>query len=159
VPAIRVPAGVEIVAVADRPGSWREAYDRVAGQAFEDMALVVPMQASWDDWNRDWISDPAATFVAVADGEVIGCAGVMPDTDQPTRAETGLTAVRREWRGRGVASALKRTSMRWAAENGLTEVYTWTQHGNEDMRRLNEHLGFTTRAVSITVRRALPITW
>jgi hypothetical protein len=47
--------------------------------------------------------------------------------------------------------------MAWAAEHGITEVYTWTQRGNDDMRRLNEHLGFTYGAVSISVRATLPL--
>ncbi len=65
--------------------------------------------------------------------------------------------MRRDWRGRGVASALKRRTLAWAAANGIREVYTWTQRGNADMRRLNEHLGYVTRTESITVRAALPL--
>jgi GNAT superfamily N-acetyltransferase len=65
-------------------------------------------------------------FVAIADGEVIGCAGLLPDPDQPGRAEHALIAVRRDWRRRGVATALKRTTLAWAAAKGFTEVCTWT---------------------------------
>jgi len=79
-------------------------------------------------------------------------AGLHLDPDEPGRAENALTAVRREWRGRGVASALKRATLVWAAEHGLREVYTWTQQGNADMRRLNEHLGYVNRLQSITMR-------
>ncbi|WP_433017722.1 hypothetical protein [Kribbella sp. CA-294648] len=50
---------------------------------------------------------------------------------------------------------LKRTSVAWAADNGITELYTWTQRRNEDMRRLNEDLGFRYGRVSISVRAAL----
>ena len=64
----------------------------------------------------------------------------------------------RGWRGRGIASALKRTALAHAAAQGISEVYTWTQLGNADMRRLNEHLGYVERAVSITVRAPLPLT-
>ena len=39
----------------------------------------------------------------------------------------------------------------------MTEVYTWTQRGNADMRALNERLGYVTRDESITVRGPLPI--
>jgi hypothetical protein len=35
--------------------------------------------------------------------------------------------------------------------------YTWTQTGNENMREVNERLGFVTRAVSVIVRRGLPL--
>jgi hypothetical protein len=47
--------------------------------------------------------------------------------------------------------------MAWAAEHGITEIYTWTQRGNDSMRRLNEHLGFTNGIVSITMRAPLPL--
>jgi GNAT superfamily N-acetyltransferase len=108
-------------------------------------------------WEQEWLNWPEGTFVALADGDVIGIAGVMRDADQPERAENTLTAVRREWRGRGVASALKRKALAFAAANGIREVYTWTQRGNEDMRRLNEHLGYVTRSESITLRAPLPL--
>jgi GNAT superfamily N-acetyltransferase len=65
--------------------------------------------------------------------------------------------VRRDWRRRGVAAALKRTTLAWAAAHGLREVYTWTQQGNDDMRALNEHLGFVTRMESISMRASLPL--
>jgi hypothetical protein len=45
----------------------------------------------------------------------------------------------------------------WASANGLTEVYTWTQTGNENMRAVNEKLGYATRDVSINVRAPLPL--
>ena len=47
--------------------------------------------------------------------------------------------------------------MAWAAEHGITEIYTWTQQGNANMRRLNEHLGFTYGLVSIRLRAPLPL--
>jgi hypothetical protein len=39
----------------------------------------------------------------------------------------------------------------------LREVYTWTQRGNDDMRALNTHLGFTTRTESLTMHATLPL--
>ena len=157
-PASRVPDGVEIVQVSARPELWRAVYTTVGAQAFQDMALISPLDVSLEQWERDWISDPDAMFVALADGEVIGCAGLLPDPDDPGRAEHALTSVRRDWRRRGVAAALKRCCLAWAANHGLREVYTWTQRGNDDMRALNTHLGFTTRTESLTMHAGLPLT-
>jgi len=156
-PAPQVPAGVVIVPVSQQPELWRAAYQAVGVQAFQDMATVSPLDISLEQWERDWIADPEAVFVALADGEVIGCAGLLPDTDDPGRAEHALTAVRRDWRRRGVAAALKRNCLAWAADRGLREVYTWTQRGNEDMRALNTHLGFITRTESLSMRASLPL--
>jgi GNAT superfamily N-acetyltransferase len=157
-PAPRVPQGVVILPVSERPELWRAAYQAVGVQAFQDMATPVPLDISVEQWERDWITDPEAMFVALAGEEVIGCAGLLPDTDDPERAEQALTVVRRDWRRRGVAAALKRATLAWAAVHGLREVYTWTQRGNEDMRALNEHLGFVTRRESISMRASLPLT-
>jgi GNAT superfamily N-acetyltransferase len=157
-PAPRVPDGVVIVPVSERPELWRAAYGTVGKQAFQDMATVSALDVTLEQWERDWITSQDATFIALAGGEVIGCAGLMPDPDSPWRAEHALTAVRRDWRRRGVAAALKRSTLAWAAAHGLTEVYTWTQRGNDDMRALNTHLGFVTRTESISMRASLPLT-
>ena len=45
----------------------------------------------------------------------------------------------------------------WAAQNGFREVVTWTQRGNEGMRRVNELLGYEYRDVSITMVAPLPL--
>jgi N-acetylglutamate synthase-like GNAT family acetyltransferase len=157
-PAPRVPPGVVIVPVSRGPGLWRAAYQVVGAQAFQDMATLAPLDISLEQWEREWITDPDAMFVALAHGEVIGCAGLLPDTDDPGRAEHALTAVRRDWRRRGVAAALKRTCLAWAASHGLREVYTWTQRGNDGMRALNTRLGFATRTQSLTMHASLPLT-
>jgi len=145
------------VPVGGQPQLWSAAYEVVGAQAFQDMATVSPLEITREVWERDWISDPDAMFVALADGEVIGCAGLLPDPDHPERAEHALTAVRRDWRRQGVAAALKRRTLAWAAAHGLTEVYTWTQVGNDDMRALNTHLGFITRTVSSKLQATLPL--
>jgi RimJ/RimL family protein N-acetyltransferase len=121
------------------------------------MALTSVPRVSRDEWHRDWIKTPEAAFAALAGGEVIGVASLMFDPDDPARAETGYTAVRREWRGCGVAGALKRSTLAWAAGHGITEVYTWTQQGNEQMRAVNERLGYRYGIVSIRLESPLPL--
>ncbi|WP_405056591.1 GNAT family N-acetyltransferase [Kribbella sp. NBC_01505] len=151
------PTAYRIVSVAERPELWTRAYDEVALPTFPDMDLKPPLQVTPEEWATEWINDPAAMFVALDGDAVIGVAGLMIDTDQPQRAEVAYTGVRRDWRGKGIASTLKRTSMAWAAEHGITEIYTWTQEGNANMRKLNEYLGFRYGLVSVSVRAKLPL--
>ena len=92
-------------------------------------------------------------FLALHDGEVVGCAGLGLDPDEPTRAENSLTAVRRDWRGRGLAVHLKQRTLAWAADHGITEVYTWTQDGNGAMRTLNTRLGYATTRTGTSCAR------
>jgi GNAT superfamily N-acetyltransferase len=71
-------------------------------------------------------------------------------------AEHGLTAVRRDRRGHGIGRALKRTQLHWAAENGVVELVTWTQRGNEAMQALNRSLGYVDKSKVITFQGPLP---
>jgi mycothiol synthase len=152
-----VPDGIEVVSLADRPDLFARVYHELAVEAIEDFAVTPKLEVSFEDWEREWVTWPEGSFIALDGHEIVGCAGLVRDYDRPDRAQHGLTAVRRDWRGRGLAKALKRQTIVWAAENGLTELYTWTQTGNEQMRAVNERLGYATRAVSITVRGAIPL--
>ena len=151
------PPGIEVVPLAERPELFERAYHELAVEAFRDFALDRPIEISIEDWLREWQVWPEASFLALADGELVGMAGLIRDDDRPERAENSLSAVRRDWRRRGVASLLKRTVLAWAAANGLREVYTWTQNGNAAMRAVNESLGYTTRSVGFRVRGRLPL--
>ena len=144
--------GVELVSLAERPDLSEAVYTQVAVEALADIPVSPPLQVSLEDWERGWTSLSEGTFLALAGGEVVGCAGLMLDPDRPDRAEHSLTAVRRDRRGRGVAMALKQAAIAWAAENGIRELYTWTQRGNEPMQRLNERLGYVVRSWCTTVR-------
>jgi GNAT superfamily N-acetyltransferase len=154
-PPAAPPEGVEVVTADQRPELWAACFESFGRQVLADFALYTPLQVSAEQWTASWCGEPM--FLALYDDEVIGCAGLHRDTDQPDRAENALTAVRRDWRGRGVAAHLKRRTLHWAACHGLAEVYTWTQARNSSMLRLNEHLGYATTRSSITVSRTLPL--
>lgn len=151
------PHGIELVPLAAHPDLHARVYHELAVEALEDFAVTPKLEISFEDWEREWITWPEGSFVALHGNEIVGCAGLIRDYDRPDRAENSLTAVRRDWRRRGLATALKRQTIAWAAANGLSELYTWTQTGNEGMRAVNERLGYVTRAVSITVRGAIPL--
>ena len=145
------PDGIKVVTAQDRPGLWEAAYERFGLEALAGFAVDTPLDVTAESWVRSWLGDPM--FLALHDGEVVGCAGLGLDPDRPTRAENGLTAVRRDWRGRGLAVHLKLVTLAWAAEHGISEVYTWTQDGNAAMRSLNTRLGYATTRVGIQLAR------
>jgi GNAT superfamily N-acetyltransferase len=151
-----LPDGVHVVTVAELPELLGRAYPLAAGEGFADMAVAGNLTIKLDDWLRDEATLPAGSFVALADGEIVGYSGLM-NHDSPGTAEDGLTVVARAWRRRGLARALKQRELAWAADNGLREIVTWTQRGNEAMRRLNERLGYEYRDVSITMVAPLPL--
>ncbi len=154
-PPSPLPAGVDVLTLDQHPGLWAASYERFGREVLADFAVFEPLEISAEQWSSSWAGD--LMYLALYDGEVIGCAGLHRDADRPERAENALTAVRRDWRGRGIASHLKRRTLVWAAEHGLSELYTWTQAGNASMLRLNDHLGYQTGTTSITVARPLPL--
>jgi mycothiol synthase len=152
-----VPDGLTLISVAEQPELLGRLYHELALDAFEDMPTPRRVEITPEQWKSEWITWPEATFAALADGEPVGMAGLLRDVDRPERGENALTTVRRDFRGRGIARLLKETTIAWASDRGLREIYTWTQTGNENMRAVNERLGYVTRTVSISLRRPLPL--
>lgn len=59
------------------------------------------------------------------------------------RLSTGFTGVRREWRGKGVATGLKVAVLSRAKAAGYREVRTGNDSTNDSMLGINRRLGFT----------------
>ena len=155
-PAFAPPSGVEIVSWAEQPEVARgiyavavEAYADVPGgedeimEPFEDW-LAHDMQGSGDR--------PDATFVALAGDEVVGYAKFSLTAAQPAVAFHDMTGVKRAWRGRGIAAALKRAQIGWAKANGYERLETGNEERNEPIRRLNASLGYREHPGRVLMR-------
>jgi mycothiol synthase len=141
--------GIEIVEVG--PNSHDAAY-ALMREAWEDLPTGFAVQApDFGTWLEEDLSGPIA-FAALDNGELVGFAALMAQ-DAPGLLEHGLTATRRTHRRRGIASALKRTQIAWAAANGYRELITFTQDGNEGMQAINLALGYEAQPPWIRVRR------
>jgi mycothiol synthase len=141
--------GIEIVEVG--PNLHDAAY-ALMREAWEDLPTGFAVQApDFGTWLEEDLSGPIA-FAALDNGELVGFAALMAQ-DAPGLLEHGLTATRRTHRRRGIASALKRTQIAWAAANGYRELITFTQDGNEGMQAINLALGYEAQPPWIRVRR------
>lgn len=156
-PEADVPDGIVIVALRGRGDLRARLYGELVEPALRDLAVDRPIAITEEEWWSSWIPSDEWAFVALAGDELVGMAGLLDDEDHPERAENLLTAVRRDLRGRGIARALKRHTLRCAADRGLVEVYTWTQTGNEPMQQLNRSLGYVDRSTVVSVRAPLPL--
>ncbi|HEY1512236.1 MAG TPA: GNAT family N-acetyltransferase [Gaiellaceae bacterium] len=156
-PDVEAPAGIAIVPLRGRADLRTRLYAELVEAALADFALDRPIAITEEEWWSSWITSDEWAFVALAGDDLVGMAGLLDDEDHPERAENLLTAVRRDLRGRGIARALKRHTLRCAAARGLTEVYTWTQTGNEAMQELNRSLGYVDRDTVVSVRAPLPL--
>lgn len=151
-----LPDGVEVVTIGERPELLRETFPLAAGEGYTDLAVQGDVVIKLDDWLRDEATLPDGSFVALAEDNIVGYSGLMRH-DNPGVAEDGLTVVARAWRRRGLARALKERELAWAAANGIREVVTWTQRGNESMRTVNERLGYVYRSVGVKMMTSLPL--
>jgi GNAT superfamily N-acetyltransferase len=155
-PRVEAPDGVEIVSWAERPGTERAMYE-VAREAYpdvpgEDDAVVAPFE-EWLSMDMQGAGDrPEATFLALAEGEVVAYAKLSLSRARPEVAMHDMTGVRRAWRGRGVARALKAAEIAWAKESGYERLETQNEERNEPIRRLNERFGYVVTPGTVTVR-------
>ena len=53
-----------------------------------------------------------------------------------------MTAVKRAWRGRGIAKSLKLAEITWAQANGIERLTTTNEERNAPMLRINASLGY-----------------
>jgi GNAT superfamily N-acetyltransferase len=150
-----LPAGLELVAVAGRREELLTAAWPVALEAYADLPLPGEVTYNLDEWLREEATRPEGSFVAFEEGEIVGWAGLSTHANGDATAEHGLTAVRRDRRGHGIGRVLKRTQLCWAAENGVVELVTWTQRGNEAMQALNRSLGYADKSKVITYQGPL----
>jgi mycothiol synthase len=155
-PDAPLPDGVEVVTVAERPELLREAYPLAAAEGYADLAVEGDVVIELDDWLKDEATLPMGSLVALDQARIVGYSGLIKH-DNPGVAEDGLTVVARDWRRRGLAIALKRLELLWAAENGFEEVVTWTQRGNDGMRTVNERLGYEYRTISSRMLGKVPV--
>jgi GNAT superfamily N-acetyltransferase len=155
-PEIAPPAGIAVTTWAERPDLIedvyvvaREAYPDVPGEEDE----VMPSFAQWLSMDMQGAGDrPDATFVALAGDEVTGYAKLSLSNARPGVAMHDMTGVRRSWRGRGIAGALKRAEIAWAKRNGFPRLETANEERNEPIRRLNERHGYVPEPGHVVVR-------
>jgi GNAT superfamily N-acetyltransferase len=150
-PAAAPSRGIEI---KELTAADHDAIYAIAVACWSDMATPEPMPAPpYDDWAYEELAGPSSSEPSTASAGRLRGAGRRPA--RPDVLEHGFTAVVRSHRGRGIATALKRTQLAWAAEHGYRELVTYTQEGNKRMRSINEKLGYRERPAWILVRRGV----
>jgi GNAT superfamily N-acetyltransferase len=145
-PSVDPPPGIEISTWAERPDVIRGIYDVVC-EAWPDIPGTEDEHVEpYDEWFANHMQGAGdrreGTFVALADEEVVGYAKLTFGKLRPETAFHDLTGVKRAWRGRGIARALKRAQIAWAKANGYERLETTNELRNEPIRRINEELGY-----------------
>jgi GNAT superfamily N-acetyltransferase len=141
VPSPSLPQGIRIVSLAERPDLTDALYP-VGAEAAEDIP-GQPGRPTYEQWRATDIDRPTRDaklfFIALEGDDPVGYA--MLD-DYGRDAFHGLTAVKRDWRRRGVGTALKQTEIAAAKEAGYRRLVTASEERNKPMRDLNAKLGY-----------------
>jgi mycothiol synthase len=103
----------------------------------------------YDDFVRYKLQNPSlfpeGYLVAIHNGNYIGVSELKA-TERPLELTTGLTAVKRTHRRRGIAHVLKVKCIVSAKMHGYTSIWTQNDTRNTPILRLNENLGFVKKS-------------
>ena len=111
-----------------------------------DMPWTDPITIpEFDVYKKTVISDPTfnpdSWFLVLDGGRLAGLNNLWKN-EIDKGINTGLTGVRREYRRKGVATALKHTSLAWAKKHGYKWIRTDNAAINEGMLNINIEVGF-----------------
>lgn len=123
--------------------SYRPLYDL-------DCAVIndVPADDPWevlpyDEWKQQYTKDPrmdADSTVLAFDGDTAVAVAWLERVG--TRVWSGLTGTHRDYRGRGLAKAVKTAALHRARDRGAVDAYTNNDATNAGMLAVNTWLGY-----------------
>lgn len=142
-------AGIWIQSVGDlrptRPG-WKSDLHRLYLEIERDVPTPLEiLEMPRDDFEALSLGRQmlAEGFLVAMDGErLVGLTEPQVVDDEPTALSQELTGVLPEYRGRGIATALKAASATWAKAQGYTSIRTHNAQSNAPMLAVNDRLGF-----------------
>lgn len=153
VPHVPLPEGYRAGSMLDAgpEAVYGAVVDAARDEPRPDPIENMPYDEFVSDWNQPDI-DLEASTVAYADDLVVAFTEIRIAGD---RAQHGFTGTRREYRGNGLASAVKAAALSAAAARGVTRVTTSNAEQNAAMRAVNRKLGFTQIGEHVILGREL----
>jgi mycothiol synthase len=106
-----------------------------------DAPVDVSMERYLEHYDRPQLL-PAGYFLAVEGDQYVGTSQLWR-APEPDVLRTGLTAVRRAYRRRGIAFALKIRSLEFGQAAGYRCVQTENELNNHGMLAINDEIGFS----------------
>lgn len=114
----------------------------------------VTLKEHWRQFNEDQLYDPDVSFVAVCDGEYAAYTSLYQSPSDPGLYWTTLTGTRRNYRRRGLATALKAKAVETVRSLGGTRIRTDNDPRNP-MYRINVDFGFESLPDLMTYRKSV----
>jgi GNAT superfamily N-acetyltransferase len=156
--------GIRIVTLADEmqrdPAALQKAFELCEDCRMDIPSVDPPTRHTFDEFRREDIDAPSALldafYLAIdKDGRYLGVSNLFRSLDDPTFIWQGITGVRREARGRGIAMALKLRTVRYAVDKGIEHIKTWNDVHNTPMLSINEAMGFAKQPAWISYEKDL----
>ncbi len=144
--------------LANDPDRDRKAYELDMAATPDVPGLDDFTPPSFEQYKKDVLDRPlllkdVCLFAVTSDGEYVGITSLWADRASDM-LYTGFTAVRRDYRRKGIATALKVRALTWAKANGITRINTDNADTNP-MLQLNYRLGFRPLPAWVTFRKKL----
>jgi GNAT superfamily N-acetyltransferase len=153
------PAGVELSTLARRPDLARPLHALALSVLGDMPGEDGAPELSYELFRGHVLSSPAfrpdGAVLALAGERLVGFSYIDVPPARPAVGRHRLTGVARDWRGRGVAGALKRAQIAWAQSAGLELLVAENELRNEPIRRLNARLGYRPRPDWVVLRGPL----
>jgi GNAT superfamily N-acetyltransferase len=117
---------------------------------------TTPSRESYDGWvfdSPDYL--PEGNFIALDGDRYVGMSTLKRSQASPDTLYVGFTGVLREYRGKGIAMALKLKAIAFARQRGAAAIRTWNDSLNRPMLRINEALGFAKQPAWVSLVKRL----
>src|SRR6266566_3019487 len=120
-------------------------------------AAFTPLK--YEQWETFSLKNPQMvpdSYIIARDGpKYVGISNVHRIDTEPGVLHQDDTGVTREYRGRGIATALKLKVIEYTKKNGYRMIKTWNDSDNWPMLAVNTKLGFKRQVGWITMEKIL----
>jgi mycothiol synthase len=130
----------EIEISRDEPSSEADA-ESMSFERFRTLEIDTP----------DSLSD--AHFLAFVDGKLVGVSRLLRDLNDPRTLRQAFTGTLQDYRGQGIAQALKLRTIHFARTHGYANIRTGNDSANAAMLHINDAIGFERRSPIVTFER------
>jgi mycothiol synthase len=132
--------------IAAQDPEWKRKLWQLQGELFLDVPGPDPVTIdSFEVYQERELGSPNfridGQFIALDSDKWVGITALWTTEADPEKLFTGLTGVRREYRRRGIATALKLRAIDFAKRYGARTIETGNDEGNP-MYQINLRLGF-----------------
>lgn len=150
---------VDLTALPFEEEDFMRQVHRLDMETHRDVPTVIPFgEIEYQEWLDAVVNgagrSPRWAWVAMAGVEPVGLARLRI-YESERAAQNAYTGVHSEYRGLGVARALKYRTIEWCRENGIDFIYTGNDIKNDRMLAINIPLGYQSLPCEIEVAKDL----